>query len=365
MIAVGTMTVNSPATSTAGSRTPIIQHHIADRVITYGIICPCKGKQTEDWITVETRSWTLESERLRWRCRRCGLRAVEETVTMIRQTFEVFAVCVQDGGGGAGRVGNGSGSGQLRANMFWRLWASSNGINYFKHGEESWALVTGASDGIGKAVCKALAQKGFNVILHGRTQEKLNSVKEELQAACPERKFEIVVADATQASLVPEVAAAVKDKHVTILFNNLTRAMLPQLIANKPSAVVNVGSFVAAHPPPFLSVYAGAKGYSLAFSRALRTEMRLIGHKDVDIQYHEVHSVATQANGRPVSTIVPHPDAMARAILVAIGRRTGFITPYWAHELTSWFMSVVPETWLNHLVAAELQKERTDLQKSN
>jgi len=281
--------------------------------------------------------------------------------------------------------------------MLWRLWASSSGINHFKHGEESWALVTGASDGIGKSVCQAFAQKGFNVILHGRNQEKLNVVKDELQAACPDRKFEIVVADATQGSLAPEVASAVKDKHVTILVNNagytstlieplvtqdpdvlqrgvdigctwltqLTRAMLPQLVENKPSAVVNIGSFVAAHPPPFLAVYAGTKGYTRAFSQALRTEMRLTGHKDVDIQYHESHSVATKANGSPVSTAAPDPDTMARSIVVAIGQRKGFIVPYWSHELTNWFLWIMPESWVQKMSGSILQTKRTDLKKAD
>ncbi|EPQ53687.1 NAD P-binding protein [Gloeophyllum trabeum ATCC 11539] len=288
--------------------------------------------------------------------------------------------------------------------MLWRLWASPNGINRYKHGQESWALVTGASDGIGKAcvpflpassVAKALAQKGFHVLLHGRNPTKLTAVRSELAAECPNAQFEIVVADATKSALAREVAEACKGRTVTILVNNagytstliqpletqdydavqrgidigcswttqLTRALLPQLRADAPAAVVNVGSYVARHPPPFLAVYAGTKGYMLAFSRALRTELALLSPSPISVQYHEIHSVATKANGSPVSLAAPHPDVMARAIIVAIGRDKEYVTPYWVHELTSWVLRVLPERVVARMAGGILQGQRTDIKR--
>ena len=51
-----------------------------------------------------------------------------------------------------------------------------------RYGKGSWALVTGASDGIGKEYCLQLAQKGFNVCLVSRTREKLEAVEKEIKS---------------------------------------------------------------------------------------------------------------------------------------------------------------------------------------
>ena len=47
-------------------------------------------------------------------------------------------------------------------------------------GKDSWALVTGASDGIGFGFAQELSQRGFNVFLHGRDREKLIRRQQEL-----------------------------------------------------------------------------------------------------------------------------------------------------------------------------------------
>jgi 17beta-estradiol 17-dehydrogenase / very-long-chain 3-oxoacyl-CoA reductase len=46
---------------------------------------------------------------------------------------------------------------------------------------ETWAIVTGGSDGIGLAMARRLAQRGFNVLVTGRNEEKLKRVVEELR----------------------------------------------------------------------------------------------------------------------------------------------------------------------------------------
>lgn len=49
-----------------------------------------------------------------------------------------------------------------------------------RYGKNSWAVVTGATDGIGKGLAIALAKRGFNIVLISRTLEKLQTVAKEL-----------------------------------------------------------------------------------------------------------------------------------------------------------------------------------------
>jgi 17beta-estradiol 17-dehydrogenase / very-long-chain 3-oxoacyl-CoA reductase len=50
-----------------------------------------------------------------------------------------------------------------------------------------WAVVTGASEGIGKGYAFTLAASGYDVVLASRSQSKLDKVKMELNQAFPER----------------------------------------------------------------------------------------------------------------------------------------------------------------------------------
>jgi 17beta-estradiol 17-dehydrogenase / very-long-chain 3-oxoacyl-CoA reductase len=69
---------------------------------------------------------------------------------------------------------------------------------YARSGNGAWALVTGASDGIGLAFVHELLNRDFNVLLHGRNKSKLEKLKAELAKQYPKRSVEIAVADASQ-----------------------------------------------------------------------------------------------------------------------------------------------------------------------
>ncbi len=71
---------------------------------------------------------------------------------------------------------------------------------------KSWALVTGASDGIGLAMCKALAaEHGFNILMVSRSKDKLQKAKEEVLTHCQNKvKVEYEVQDLSEISSMEE-----------------------------------------------------------------------------------------------------------------------------------------------------------------
>jgi 17beta-estradiol 17-dehydrogenase / very-long-chain 3-oxoacyl-CoA reductase len=82
------------------------------------------------------------------------------------------------------------------------IYTGTSRIHRYLYGAAPYALVTGATDGIGKAVARELYVRGFNLILHGRNESKLQRVREEIQSAgSPRKDVKLWVADATS----PEV----------------------------------------------------------------------------------------------------------------------------------------------------------------
>jgi len=86
------------------------------------------------------------------------------------------------------------------------------------HGK--WALITGSSRGIGRAIAIALAERGCNIALHGRTLDHLSAAKD--QIAKLNVKVHCVAGDLSTQDHIDAVIAAVKagPGHIDILYNN-------------------------------------------------------------------------------------------------------------------------------------------------
>ncbi|KAI0847454.1 hypothetical protein F5Y00DRAFT_271193 [Daldinia vernicosa] len=187
----------------------------------------------------------------------------------------------------------------IKAFSIIRIYTRSSKLSRYAHssrdGEQPWALVTGASNGISLALVRELAINGFNVILHGRNYEKLSRVSSELQSEFLQRSFNPLVADANAVACVNCLRAsrngepggsavlnftAIKQMlnglNLTMLINNaggnpvgpnlvplkdkaedrsienislnalfplhLARTLLPNLIQNAPSLLINIGA---------------------------------------------------------------------------------------------------------------------------
>lgn len=254
--------------------------------------------------------------------------------------------------------------------------------NFSKYGAKTgkWAVVTGASDGIGKEYAAQLAKKGFNIVLVSRTRAKLEALAQELEthgATC-----KIVAFDASTDS--PENYAAIKEAiaglPVTVLINNvgqshlipvpfletpqaeleqivtinnlatlkITQVVAPAIVATAKAdkvrgLILTMGSFGGLLPTPLLATYSGSKAFLQQWLAALAGELKPQG---VDVELVISYLVAlAMSKIRRTSATIPSPKQFVKAALHGVGRRNGAqerfgaSTPYWSHALMHFFIA--------------------------
>ncbi|KAF9813560.1 hypothetical protein IEO21_05492 [Rhodonia placenta] len=265
-------------------------------------------------------------------------------------------------------------------------------VHHYLHGPSPYALVTGASDGIGKATALELARKGFNLILHGRNEEKVRKVASEIRAQ-GSRDVRYFIADAAQGGHdFANLVQPYKDLNITLLINNvggthmhgeridgvpeshlrdtvnwsdmfglfLTRALLPQLrqsATHGPVMVQFVGSITADIFPPRLAVYAASKAFLRTLSRSLENDEKVWGAPTgVKFAYLIVGEV--QTNGQPCEETImsPSADTFAKALVAKVGCGRKAYAPYMPHALGQWVLSILPEGIADSFVADNMTR---------
>ncbi|KAN0109988.1 NAD(P)-binding protein [Hyaloscypha variabilis] len=244
-------------------------------------------------------------------------------------------------------------------------------LSKYAHSERPpWALVTGASDGIGLGFAQELSSHGFNIILHGRNQSKLQTTITTLKSQYPSREYRTFIHDAEQeltAEILSNLLTSLQNIHLTILINNvggagsLTRALLPQLTENQPSFILNLSSFAALYPAPYISVYAGSKAFNLAWGASLKAEMRAEGI-DIDVLGIVIAKSQSAVVKAETSFWVPSAREMARKALGEVGCERKWVTPVWGHAVQQWVLNCLPEVILERVVigAARGEKGRSE-----
>src|SRR6266404_4031571 len=168
-----------------------------------------------------------------------------------------------------------------------------------------WALVTGASAGIGAALAEELAGGGTHLVLTARRKERLDELARALTAK-HKVKTEVVAADLTEPSAPEKIFAFTKEKGIEIdlLVNNagfgrlgefpsvekqrlldmvqvncsavvhLTRMYLPEMLARRRGDVLILASTASFQAVPYISTYAATKAFDLLLAEGLAEEMK-------------------------------------------------------------------------------------------
>ena len=170
-----------------------------------------------------------------------------------------------------------------------------------------WALITGASDGLGKAYALELAREGFNIILLSRSMDKTSKVAQEIAAEYKVKTkalaFDFGKLDTVEAAeqLRDLIETETKDLDISILINNvgalnlqlledetisdvhrlltvnvnaqslMTLIIVPRLLARESrSAIIDLSSKAAFYNRPVMPMYCATKCYNFGFSQACR-----------------------------------------------------------------------------------------------
>ena len=165
-----------------------------------------------------------------------------------------------------------------------------------------WAVVTGASSGLGREFALALAERGYPVLAVARRGGRLRALADEVEA-CGGR-LEPLVADLSTPAGVEALLARAGALEIELLVNNagvasygpfasasaererglvrlnvvavvaLSRGLMSQLLDRGRGGIINVASQMAFQPMPYFASHAASKAFVLSFSEALAEELR-------------------------------------------------------------------------------------------
>ena len=245
----------------------------------------------------------------------------------------------------------------------------------------SWAVVTGATSGIGRGCALVLAQQGFHIILIARTTKDLEELAHELQTTYGVKTM-IFSMDAAECSetQVDDFIRQLDTKSVAILVNSvgiinerpafveemefslarsiilvnccftvlLTSRLIPLLKMhasqhNCRAAIFNVGSLTSSSPFALQATYAATKSFLAHWSRSLAAEL---GPDPIDVLCVRPGLTASRMVGLDVKPggIVADANDFARRAMGMLGIGVHDVLPYPPHAFLDWVGTIVPES---------------------
>jgi short-subunit dehydrogenase len=240
-----------------------------------------------------------------------------------------------------------------------------------------WALVTGASSGLGVEFARALAREGISVVLTARREERLRELASELEKAHGV-STRVVAADLAEPRAAEQLAGAVRDLEIAMLVNNagfgyagrfeeqeperlaemvqlnclapvmLSAGLLPGMVARGRGAVVITGSAAGRQPLPLHGVYSATKAFDLLLGESLAVELRGRG---IDVLVLEPGS--TQTEFQQVAGEIAHagepPERVVKLAFEALGRQPAVMSGWFNWLRANIAARLLPRTLVAHL----------------
>jgi uncharacterized protein len=245
--------------------------------------------------------------------------------------------------------------------------------------KKGWALVTGASAGLGAEFARQLAQRGHDVMITARRRDRLDALAGEIRGTHGV-DVSVVECDLAQASGPKQVMAALDEKGIVpaILVNNagfgvhgfaveqsvprqlemidlnvralteLSLSVGAKMAARGAGAIVNVASTGAFQPAPYVAAYAATKSYVLSFSQALAWELSRRGVRVLALcpgatrtEFFDVGQVNVTLN----DALFMSAERCVRIGLGALDRGRRVVVTGWLNAIAAWFARVMPQ-WI-------------------
>jgi uncharacterized protein len=253
-----------------------------------------------------------------------------------------------------------------------------------------WALVTGASAGIGVAFARQLARRGMNLVLAARREDRLRTLAAEVEAEHGVRTH-VIPADLGRDGAAHALWAGTTDgRDIHLLVNNAgfglkgafdeldlerqaemvrVNCIAPLELSHlalghmrgRGGGIVNVASVAGFQPVPLMATYAATKAFLLAFSEALTEEARerdvrvvVVNPGPVMTEFQSVAGTAVRDGGPGLRS----PDQVVEAALAGLegGRRT--VTPGFFNRVMTTAARIAPHGMVIRSARAAMTKLR-------
>lgn len=257
--------------------------------------------------------------------------------------------------------------------------------------EKIYTIVTGSSSGIGKAIAIECAKRKYNLILIALPDTGLKSVSNHIQHnyKVDVKYYEINLTEKGAGNKILQWVN-VQDLKIDKLINNagigdssyfettdlnyylemmhinsqsvvsLTSTFIPKLKEHEQSYILNMGSFAGLMPVPYKSVYSATKSFVVAFSQALRMELKQFGIHVSCICPGPTSTESVMARheriGNSSKWLMMTPEEVAGLAIEGMLKQKGLIVPGWKNRFILGFSKVAPYVLKHYLLNKIFEK---------
>lgn len=251
--------------------------------------------------------------------------------------------------------------------------------------KRGYAVITGASSGIGAEFAKRLAKEGYSLVLVARRKERLEKLAQELDTECM-----IITADLSDVNECRQIMQEIDDKSIDIFINNagfgycgdtlsidteielnmidlnvkathlLTKLVLDKMVQQDYGYVLNVASSAGLLPAgPYMSAYYATKAYVTSFTRGVAEELRrkksnvYIGclcPGPVDTEFNKVANVKFALKGITA-------EYCANYTITQMFKKRITIVPAFKMKVLVLFARFIPSKWYIRIAAMQQRKK--------
>ena len=259
----------------------------------------------------------------------------------------------------------------------------------------SYALITGATGGLGKAFVNAYAKRGIPLILTGRSEEKLSALQREMKKLYGDLPVLIYAVDLTSAKertaffnalisrgVLLSALVNVAGADIQKAFQDYTQEKISfQCRVNLESAIstckfaidnraerleiINISSVSGLYPMPYFAIYSATKTALTSFSLSLRQEMKKKGVFVTAVLPGAMptrEDIKEQIKGQGLwgKIAVKSPDFVAERSIKAVKKNKAKIIPGFWNKVMRVFTAWIPLSWKMHFIAKRWSKISKD-----